>query len=77
MVNKICLHISHQNVIFYPCIFHSFGNFGFMLIHTYQIYMICKHILFVTFLNEPELTFFHTIKLFQVFLSNTNNSVYS
>ena len=36
--------------------------------------MICKHILLVTFLNEAEL-FFHAGKWFQVFLSNTNNSI--
>ena len=36
--------------------------------------MICKHILFTTFLNEPEL-FFHTVKWFQVFLCITNDSI--
>ena len=37
--------------------------------------MICKH--FVdTFLNEPELIFLHTVKWFQLLLSNMNNSDY-
>ena len=34
------------------------------------------YILLITFLNKPELIFFHTVKWFQVFLSNTNNSIY-
>ena len=34
--------------------------------------MIFKHILWITFLTEPAL-FLHTVKWFQVFLSNTNN----
>ena len=39
--------------------------------------MISKHILYITFLNVPELIFFfHSIKLFQLFLSNTNNSIH-
>ena len=29
-----------------------------LFIHTYQIYIICKHILMITFLNVPELIFF-------------------
>ena len=37
--------------------------------------MISKHILSITFLNELELIFFHTVKWFQVFQSNTNNSI--
>ena len=37
--------------------------------------MICKPILLITFLNEPVLIFsLHTVKWFQVFLSNTNDS---
>ena len=40
----------------------------------YIKYMIWKHILFITFLHEPEL-FFHKVKWFQEFLSNTNNSI--
>ena len=38
--------------------------------------MIGKHILLITYLNEPEITSFHTLKWFQVLLSNKNNSVY-
>ena len=38
--------------------------------------MICKHILLRTFLNEPELVFLDTVKEFQLFLSNMNNSIY-
>ena len=38
--------------------------------------MICKHILLITFLNEPELiVFLHMVKWFQVLLCNTNNSI--
>ena len=32
-------------------------------------------ILFIIFLNEPELIFMHRVKCFQVLLSNTNNSI--
>ena len=35
--------------------------------YIYIKYMISKHILFITFLNEPEL-FFYTVKWFQIFL---------
>ena len=28
-----------------------------LFIYIYQIYVICKHILLITFLNEPELIF--------------------
>ena len=38
--------------------------------------MICKHILLITFLSEPELFFSHTVKEFQVLLFNTNNSIH-
>ena len=37
--------------------------------------MISKHIL-LTFLNEPELILFPTVKWFHLFLFNTNNSIY-
>ena len=36
--------------------------------------MICKHILLITFLNEPKLILLHTIKCFEVLLYITNNS---
>ena len=40
--------------------------------------MICKHIFFITFLNEPRLIFFLTaVKWFQTFLSSMNNSIYN
>ena len=45
-------------------------------IYTYQIYMICKQILLIAFLNELKLIFLHTGKWFQVVLSNTKNSIY-
>ena len=32
-----------------------------------------KHSLSITFLNEPELFFSHTVKWFQVFLYNNHN----
>ena len=38
--------------------------------------MICKHILLIIFLNEPEFIFLHTVKWFQALLSNTNNSIF-
>ena len=38
--------------------------------------MICKHILLIKFLKEFELIFFHSVKWFQLFLSNMNNYVY-
>ena len=39
--------------------------------HIYWIYMICKHILLITFVNELHLIFSHTVKWFQVLLCNT------
>ena len=35
--------------------------------------MICKRILLITFSDGPE--FLHTVKWFQVLLSNMNNSI--
>ena len=35
-----------------------------------------KDILVITFLNELELIFLHTVKWIQVFLSSTNNFIY-
>ena len=42
-------------------------------VYTYisNIYMICKHILLITFLNKSEL-FLHTVKRFQVLLYNSH-----
>ena len=37
--------------------------------------MICKHILSITFLNEPKLILLYTVKWFQEFLCITNNSI--
>ena len=37
--------------------------------------MICKHILLITFLNEPKLILLQTVKWFQVLLCITNNSI--
>ena len=37
--------------------------------------MIFKHILLITFLNEPKLILLHTVKGFQVLLCITNNSI--
>ena len=39
------------------------------------MYMICKHILLMKFLNEPELILLHTVKWFQVLLRICNNSI--
>ena len=39
--------------------------------------MICKQILMITFLNEPEVIILHTVKWFQAFLSNINNFIYN
>ena len=36
--------------------------------------MICKHILFIMLLNEPD--FFYIVKYFLTFLSNTTNSIF-
>ena len=45
-------------------------------LYSYQIYM-CKHILLITFLNEPELFFFLlAVQCFQVLPSNTNKSIH-
>ena len=35
--------------------------------------MICKHILSITFLNEPELIFLYIVKWFQVVIYNNDN----
>ena len=37
--------------------------------------MICKHILFITFLNEPKIILLQTVKWFQLLLCITNNSI--
>ena len=37
--------------------------------------MICKHILLITFLNEPNLIQLHTVKWFKVLLCITNNLI--
>ena len=37
--------------------------------------MICKHILLITFLNDPQLIVLHIVKWFQVLLCITNNSI--
>ena len=34
-------------------------------------HVISKHFLLITFLNEPELIFMHTVKWFQALLFNT------
>ena len=39
------------------------------------MYMIWEHILWITFLNEPELFFLYTVKWFQLFLYNSHNLV--
>ena len=40
--------------------------------YTLNIKLICKHILYITYLNEPEL-FFRTVTWFQVLLYNGHN----
>ena len=40
----------------------------------YWIHMICKYVLLITFLNEPKLILWYTVKWFQVLLCITNNS---
>ena len=47
-----------------------------LYIYIYIRCMICEHILYITYLNETELIFLHTVKWFQAFLSNMNNSIY-
>ena len=37
--------------------------------------MICKHILLISFLNDPKLVLFHAVKWFHVLLCITNNSI--
>ena len=37
--------------------------------------MICKHILWITFSNESNLSLLHTVQWFQELLSMTNNSI--
>ena len=37
--------------------------------------MICKQILLITFVNEPQLLLLHTVKWFQVLLCVTNYSI--
>ena len=45
-----------------------------LFIHVYSIYMIHKHILLFTFLNESKLILLHKVIWFQVLLCITNNS---
>ena len=42
-------------------------------VSTYILDNICKRILQITFLNEPELICLHTIKCFQIVACNSNN----
>ena len=51
------------------------ANLVYTYIYIYKIYMVYKTFLSITFLNEPELIYLHTVKSFQVLLSNTNNSI--
>ena len=37
--------------------------------------MICKHILLITFLNEPKLILLHMVTWFQILLCITNSSI--
>ena len=66
----------------------SFVWFGFMayqsllviscqilFIQIYEIYMICKYILLIAFLNELKLNLLLSVKWFQVLLYITNNSI--
>ena len=39
--------------------------------------MVYKHVLLITFLNEPELILFHTVKWSYLFLSYSDNSIYN
>ena len=41
--------------------------------YTYRIYMIYKYTLLKAFLNDPEPTFNHIVKWFQVLLYNSHN----
>ena len=54
----------------------SFNAESCLYIYIIYTYMISKHIMLITFLNEPQLMFLHTVRWFHFFLSNTNNSIY-
>ena len=43
--------------------------------YKYIKYMICKHFMLITFLNEPKIILLYTVKWFQVLLCITNNSI--
>ena len=60
----VLLHVNHYRL------FNAKSS-----LYIYAKYMICQQILLITFLNEPELIFC-TVKWFQVFLFNSNNSIY-
>ena len=44
-------------------------------LYIYIKYMISKRILYITFLNQPEFFFLHTVKWFHLFISDMNNSI--
>ena len=44
-----------------------FNTKSFLYIYVYMKYMICKHILLITFLNEPELIFCRDLNGFSYF----------
>ena len=47
----------------------------YIYIYIYQIYMICKYLLLISFLNEPKLNYLHAVKWYQILLCITNNSI--
>ena len=60
-------------VVVHCCVLHIYIHiYIYIYIYTLDIYMICEHILLITFLNKPELFFAH-IKWSQVFLYDSHN----
>ena len=77
----ICVNI--YKICMFACLVWFYGILtliGYLmpnLFHTYILQIgFLKHILLITFLNEPELIFLHTVKWFHLSLSSTNNSIY-
>ena len=72
-LNCICWWIGFGLVLWYvnPCrLFNAKSS-----LYMYIEYMICKHILLITFLKEPKFIIFLTMKWFQVLLYIINYSI--
>ena len=72
---KSSLYIYIKCMIWFDWVYSILTIVGYLIsnhlyTHIYSICMICKHILLITFSDEPDLIHWHTVKWFQVLLCN-------